>query len=145
MKSAENEDAVSPVIATILLIALVVVLVAAVAAVVLPMVGDIGTVKSVSAAVTLNDAGTLPVVTVLGGADAETIEKLSVYVSGTRDAVISVQSPLVGKPYSSKLSGLGAVGMQTVSVAAEFADGTLQTLYTGELVFQGSAVASLAE
>jgi hypothetical protein len=109
------------------------------------MAGNIGTVKSVSAVVTLNDAGTLPVVTVVGGTDAESVEKITVYVSGTKDAVISVSNPLVGKPYSSKLSGLGAVGKQTVSIVADFDDGTVQTLYTGSLVFKGSAVSSLAE
>ena len=140
-----SDDAVSPVVATILLVAIVVVLAAVISATVIPMAGNIGTVKSVSAVVTLNDAGTLPVVTVVGGTDAESVEKITVYVSGTKDAVISVSSPLVGKPYSSKLSGLGAVGKQTVSIVADFDDGTVQTLYTGSLVFKGSAVSSLAE
>ncbi len=140
-----SDDAVSPVVATILLVAIVVVLAAVISATVIPMAGNIGTVKSVSAVVTLNDAGTLPVVTVVCGTDAEYVEKITVYVSGTKDAVISVSNPLVGKPYSSKLSGLGAVGKQTVSIVADFDDGTVQTLYTGSLVFKGSAVSSLAE
>ena len=126
-----SDDAVSPVVATILLVAIVVVLAAVISATVIPMAGNIGTVKSVSAVVTLNDAGTLPVVTVVGGTDAESVEKLTVYVSGTKDAVISVSNPLVGK--------------QTVSIVASFDDGTVQTLYTGSLVFKGSAVSSLAE
>ena len=137
-----SDDAVSPVVATILLVAIVVVLAAVVASTVIPMAGNIGTVKSVSAVVTLNDAGTLPVVTVVGGADAEYVEKLTVYVSGTEEAVISVSNPLVGKPYTSDLesnskSGLGAVGRQTVSIVASFDDGTVQTLYTGTFVFKG--------
>jgi len=133
-----SDDAVSPVVATILLVAIVVVLAAVVASTVIPMAGNIGTVKSVSAVVTLNDAGTLPVVTVVGGADAEYVEELTVYVSGTEEAVISVPNPLVGKPYTSdpKFS-LGAVGRQTVSIAASFDDGTVQTLYTGTFVFKG--------
>ena len=140
-----SDDAVSPVVATILLVAIVVVLAAVISATVIPMAGNIGTVKSVSAVVTLNDAGTLPVVTVVGGTDAESVEKITVYVSGTKDAVISVSNPLVGKPYSSKLSGLGAVGKQTVSIVADFDDGTVQTLYTGSLVFKGSPNPDLAE
>ena len=140
-----KDDAVSPIIATILLVAVVVVLVAVISATVLPMAGNIQTVKSASAVVTLNDAGTLPVVTLVGGADAGSMDRLTVYVSGTRDAVISAVNPVVGKPYSSKLPGLGAVGKQTVSIVGTFDDGTVQTLYTGTLVFQGAAVSSLAE
>ena len=140
-----NDDAVSPIIATILLVAVVVVLVAVISATVLPMAGNIQTVKSASAVVTLNDAGTLPVATLVGGADAGSMDRLTVYVSGTRDAVISAVNPVVGKPYSSKLPGLGAVGKQTVSIVGTFDDGTVQTLYTGTLVFQGAAVSSLAE
>ena len=141
----KSDDAVSPIVATILLVGIVVVLAAVISATVIPLAGNIGTVKSVSAVVTLNDAGTLPVITLAGGTDAEFVEELIVYVSGTKDAVISVQNPLVGKPYESKLSGLGAVGKQTVSIVANFDDGTVQTLYTGTLVFKGSAVSSLAE
>ena len=140
-----SDDGVSPVVATILLVAIVVVLAAVVASTVIPMAGNIGTVKSVSAVVTLNDAGTLPVVTVVGGADAEYVEKLTVYVSGTKDAVISEPNPLVGKPYTSDLQGLGAVGRQAVSIVASFDDGTVQTLYTGTFVFKGSPNPDLAE
>ena len=140
-----KDDAVSPIIATILLVAVVVVLVAVISATVLPLAGNIQTVKSASAVVTLNDAGTLPVATLVGGADAGSMDRLTVYVSGTRDAVISAVNPVVGKPYSSKLPGLGAVGKQTVSIVGTFDDGTVQTLYTGTLVFQGAAVSSLAE
>ena len=140
-----KDDAVSPIIATILLVAVVVVLVAVISATVLPMAGNIQTVKSASAVVTLNDAGTLPVATLVGGADAGSMDRLTVYVSGTRDAVISAVNPVVGKPYSSKLPGLGAVGKQTVSIVGTFDDGTVHTLYTGTLIFQGAAVSSLAE
>ena len=90
-----SDDAVSPVVATILLVAIVVVLAAVISATVIPMAGNIGTVKSVSAVVTLNDAGTLPVVTVVGGTDAESVEKLTVYVSGTKDAVTLCQTRLL--------------------------------------------------
>ncbi|MBE6506892.1 MAG: type IV pilin [Methanocorpusculum parvum] len=140
-----EDDAVSPVIATLLLVAVVVVLVSMISAVIFPMAGNLDLGKSASAVVRLNDAGTLPVVSVMGGKDAERVTFLTVYVSGTRDAVISAENPLVGKPYSSKLSGLGAVGRQTVSVVAAFDDGSVQTLYTGTLVFQGTPVPSLAE
>lgn len=140
----ENDFAVSPVIATILLVAIVVILVAAVAVVILPMVDNIDVGKSVSVAVKLNDDGTLPVVTLIGGKDAESMTHLTVYVSGTKDPVISVENPKVGKPYLSS-SGLGAVDKQTVSVVGTFDNTNNQTIYTGSFVFKGTAQVALAE
>ena len=131
-----KDDAVSPVIATILLVAVVVVLVAVIAAAVLPMAGDLGTVKSVSVTVGLNADGTLPVVTVIGGDDAGMLTNLTVYVSETDEAVIVADTPKVGIPYSSKLSKLNQSGEQTVNVVGKFSDSTTQTLYTGTLVFR---------
>ena len=131
-----KDDAVSPVIATILLVAVVVVLVAVIAAAVLPMAGDLGTVKSVSVTVGLNADGTLPVVTVIGGADAGMLTNLTVYVSETDEAVIVEDNPKVGILYSSKLSKLDYAGQQTVNVVGTFSDSTTQTLYTGTLVFR---------
>ena len=133
-----KDDAVSPVIATILLVAVVVVLVAVIAAAVLPMAGDLGTVKSVSVTVGLNADGTLPVVTVIGGADAGMLTNLTVYVSGVSDAVIDETKPIVvGKPYSPTTTGLDITdGQHTVNVVGTFSDSTTQTLYTGTLVFR---------
>ena len=131
-----KDDAVSPVVATILLVAVVVVLVAVISAAVLPMAGDLGTVKSVSVTVGLNADGTLPVVTVIGGDDAGMLTNLTVYVSETDEAVIVEDNPKVGIPYSSKLSKLDYAGQQTVNVVGKFSDSTTQTLYTGTLVFR---------
>lgn len=133
-----KDDAVSPVIATILLVAVVVVLVAVIAAAVLPMAGDLGSVKSVSVTVRLNSDGTLPVVTVIGGDDAGMLTNLTVYVSGLSDSVIDETKPIViGKPYSPTTTGLNIPeGQQTVNVVGEFSDSTVQTLYTGTLVFK---------
>ena len=131
-----KDDAVSPVVATILLVAVVVVLVAVISAAVLPMAGDLGTVKSVSVTVGLNADGTLPVVTVIGGDDAGMLTNLTVYVSETDEAVIVEDNPKVGILYSSKLSKLDYAGQQTVNVVGNFSDSTTQTLYTGTLVFR---------
>ena len=130
-----KDDAVSPVVATILLVAVVVVLVAVIAAAVLPMAGDLGTVKSVSVTVGLNDKGTLPVVTVIGGDDAGMLTNLTVYVSGYDGVVLDTEKPVVGKPYTATVN-LAKKGAQTVNVVGEFSDSTTQTLYTGTLVFR---------
>lgn len=132
-----KDDGVSPVIATILLVAVVVVLVAVIAAAVLPMAGDLGTVKSASVTVTLNAGGTLPVVTVIGGDDAGQISNLTVYVSNSSGSGFTVSSPKIGMPYTPSESELNpSAGQQTVNVVAEFFDNTVQTLYTGTLVFK---------
>ncbi len=129
----KSDDAVSPVIATILLVAIVVVLVAVIAATVLPMAGNIESMKSVSVTVSANGANTHPIVTIIGGKDATTLTNLMVYVSNTTDAVLSQSSPIVGKPYSAEAPDKD--GLQTVSVVGTFSDGTNQTLYTGSMVF----------
>ena len=136
-----KDDAVSPVVATILLVAVVVVLVAVISAAVLPMAGDLGTVKSVSVTVGLNADGTLPVVTVIGGDDAGMLTNLTVYVSGVSDAVIDEIEPVIGKPYIVvKKVGENLIdipsGQHIVNVVGKFSDSTTQTLYTGTLVFR---------
>ena len=134
VKKPGTDDAVSPVIATILLVAVVVILVAVISAAVLPMAGNLGTVKSASVTVTLNEAGTLPVVTLIGGNDAGSLRNLTVYVSET--VAISKENPKVGIPYSPN-GGVSAFhNSQTVNVVGEFNDSTVQTLYTGTLVFK---------
>ena len=130
-----KDDAVSPVVATILLVAVVVVLVAVISAAVLPMAGDLGTVKSVSVTVGLNADGTLPVVTVIGGDDAEMLTNLTVYVSGYDGVVLDTEKPVVGKPYTATVN-LDKKGAQTVNIVGKFSDSTTQTLYTGTLVFR---------
>ena len=130
-----KDDAVSPVIATILLVAVVVVLVAVISAAVLPMAGDLGTVKSVSVTVGLNADGTLPVVTVIGGDEAGMLTNLTVYVSETDAAVLDMGKPVVGKPYTATVN-LDKKGAQTVNIVGKFSDSTTQTLYTGTLVFR---------
>lgn len=136
-----KDDAVSPVVATILLVAVVVVLVAVISAAVLPMAGDLGTVKSVSVTVGLNADGTLPVVTVIGGDDAGMLTNLTVYVSDVSDAVIDEIEPVIGKPYNVvKKVGENLIdipsGQHIVNVVGKFSDSTTQTLYTGTLVFR---------
>ena len=135
VKKPGTDDAVSPVIATILLVAVVVILVAVISAAVLPMAGNLGTVKSASVTVTLNEAGTLPVVTLIGGSDAGSLRNLTVYVSGDSGNGFVIEHPVVGKPSVASVS-LTEKGSQTVNVVGEFNDSTVQTLYTGTLVFK---------
>ena len=135
VKKSGTDDAVSPVIATILLVAVVVILVAVISAAVLPMAGNLGTVKSASVTVTLNEAGTLPVVTLIGGSDAGSLRNLTVYVSGDSSNGFVIEHPVVGKPSVASVS-LTEKGSQTVNVVGEFNDSTVQTLYTGTLVFK---------
>lgn len=131
-----KDDAVSPVIATILLVAVVVVLVAVITAAVLPMAENLGTVKSVSVTVDLTADGKLPVVTLLGGNDVSLLTNLTVYVSDISDAVISQSKPVVGMPYTADKGITISSGPHTVNVVGEFSDNTVQTLYTGTLVFK---------
>ena len=135
VKKSGTDDAVSPVIATILLVAVVVILVAVISAAVLPMAGNLGTVKSASVTVTLNEAGTLPVVTLIGGSDAGSLRNLTVYVSGVSNTGFPITNPKVGMP-NTVGSGTVFTGSQTVNVVGEFNDSTVQTLYTGTLVFK---------
>ena len=135
VKKPGTDDAVSPVIATILLVAVVVILVAVISAAVLPMAGNLGTVKSASVTVTLNEAGTLPVVTLIGGSDAGSLRNLTVYVSGDCGNGFVIEHPVVGKPSVASVS-LTEKGSHTVNIVGEFNDSTVQTLYTGTLVFK---------
>ena len=135
VKKPGTDDAVSPVIATILLVAVVVILVAVISAAVLPMAGNLGTVKSASVTVMLNEAGTLPVVTLIGGSDAGSLRNLTVYVSGDSSNGFVIEHPVVGKMYKPDTDTISA-GTHTVNVVGEFNDSTVQTLYTGTLVFK---------
>ncbi|NLE28017.1 MAG: type IV pilin [Clostridiaceae bacterium] len=78
MKFRENEDAVSPVIGVILMVAITVILAAVIAAFVFGMGSNIGTTKTV--AVTVNQNGDDIILTYHGGADASTLNFLTITV-----------------------------------------------------------------
>ena len=78
MKFRENEDAVSPVIGVILMVAITVILAAVIAAFVFGMGSNIGTTKTV--AVTASQNGDDIILTYHGGADASTLNYLTITV-----------------------------------------------------------------
>jgi flagellin-like protein len=79
MKFRENEDAVSPVIGVILMVAITVILAAVIAAFVFGMGSNIGTTKTVAVTASQNDRNVI--VTYHGGADAATLDYLTVTVT----------------------------------------------------------------
>ncbi|WP_338094874.1 type IV pilin [Methanorbis furvi] len=133
MKSvAKKNDAVSPVIGTILLVAITVVLVAIVAAVVMGMVGGVGETKSVGVIVTpfSNTSQHGVIVTVSGGSDSGKINGMNVYLDGTNLGAVS-ETIVVGKPYEfGTTTDAGKSVSGTVTVSAKFLDNTTQVIYT---------------
>jgi len=129
----KKNDGVSPVIGTILLVAITVVLVAIISAVVMGMTNDIGSSKIVGVQVSdnLSDATSGILVTITGGANANAVTNLTVYNGST---MLHNQSAapmnVVGVPYAFK--GVSA-GLASISVVANFTDGTQQSVYTGSL------------
>ena len=134
MKSvAKKEDAVSPVIGTILLVAITVVLVAIVAAVVMGMVGNMSDQKDVGVIVQPGDKSVL--VTVSSGADANKLKNLSVFADAKQlsTGLNSTTTIDVGKPYN--FTGATS-GLAKITVSGEFTDNTTQVLYTGTVSIQ---------
>ncbi|HJK78837.1 MAG TPA: type IV pilin [Methanocorpusculum sp.] len=140
MKSvAKKDDAVSPVIGTILLVAITVVLVAIVAAVVMGMVGNMSETKNVGVIVTpySDDSEQGVIVTVSSGADANKINEMRAYLNGDDLKVgtteTKVEKPVVGVPYKFNVSTTkkDAPISGTVTVSATFQDNTTQVIYTG--------------
>lgn len=111
-----KDDAVSPVIGTILLVAITVVLVAIVAAVVMGMAGGISPAKVVGVTVTpFSDPDEFGVrLTITGGVDAASLKNLTI---GFRDDVRftlndiapdnRIGDPVIGQPYVLIVRGVG--------------------------------------
>ncbi|HOI62466.1 MAG TPA: type IV pilin N-terminal domain-containing protein [Methanoculleus sp.] len=89
MKFRENEDAVSPVIGVILMVAITVILAAVIAAFVFGMTGNVQTTKTV--AVTANQNSNNVVLTYHGGADAATLQYLTITVTKGSDTTSETQ------------------------------------------------------
>ncbi|MDU9376122.1 hypothetical protein McpSp1_07120 [Methanocorpusculaceae archaeon Sp1] len=136
MKSvAKKNDAVSPVIGTILLVAITVVLVAIVAAVVMGMVGGVGQSKTVGVTVVpgvnATDAGFT--FTLVGGADAGSLHNVSAYMSDAFEDV-SFDNPGVGKPYlvpRDVVEGGAVTG--TLTLTGTFNDGSKYVIYQSQV------------
>jgi flagellin-like protein len=130
--SMKKNDGVSPVIGTILLVAITVVLVAIISAVVMGMTGDIGSSKIVGIQVSDNQSNSNGIlVTITGGANAKDVSDITVYNGSVKltPTVTSLKMNAVGVPYAFTATK----GLATISVVANFTDGTQQSVYTGTL------------
>lgn len=114
MKFRENEEAVSPVIGVILMVAITVILAAVIAAFVFGMGSNVGTTKTV--AVTASQNGDDIILTYHGGADASTLDFLTITVksgeaptSPPTDATGTDKRTLIRKTLN-KEGTLGTVG-----------------------------------
>ncbi|HJK78838.1 MAG TPA: type IV pilin [Methanocorpusculum sp.] len=152
MKSvAKKDDAVSPVIGTILLVAITVVLVAIVAAVVMGMVGNMSETKNVGVVVDpfSNDTHQGVIVTLSSGADANKIDALYAYLDGKAFGVPTnskVSKPGVGVPYAFSNESNDQTSVSgTVTVSATFQDNTTQVIYTGKVTLPAKTTASKKE
>ena len=128
----KKNDGVSPVIGTILLVAITVVLVAIISAVVMGMTNDIGSSKIVGIQVSDNLSDTTGgiLVTITGGSNANDVTNLTVY-NGSTPLHNQSAAPMnvVGVPYAFTTGA----GLASISVVANFTDGTQQSVYTGSL------------
>jgi len=128
MKFRENDEAVSPVIGTILMVAITVILAAVIAAFVFGMAGNVQTTKTVAA--TATQQGNNITVTYQGGADHQSVENLTVIVTAS-DTGESFNETSDGKPQVGRswtFVGNGTPGRDHVVVVAEFTDGTSQVV-----------------
>ncbi len=155
MSTTRKDDAVSPVIGTILLVAITVVLVAIVAAVVMGMAGGVQNTKDVGVKVTPVIGSTdhsVATVTFTGGRDVvNLVGKVSMYEVDKQGVIAETTEDkdfVVGKPYKliadSTTTGEGAsatttyagiTGSVKVNVVGTFTDGSSAVLYTGTINF----------
>jgi len=138
----KNDNAVSPVIGTILLVAIVVILAAIIAAVVMPMVNGSTTSSTIGVQVTGSNEG--KITAVFTGGDTARIIKVVAFgpvgdgVNGIElDGIDQPSSIVVGKAY--KVTGDTAIGepgkTSVIKLVAYFPDGTQQILFQGDVVF----------
>jgi flagellin-like protein len=116
----KNEDAVSPVIGTILMVAVTVILAAIVAAFVFGMVSDVKSTKVV--AVTASHQGSNLILTNMGGQDVAKVTQFNATYNGTE--VTNVPGLGVG---STAKTNVGT-GNAHLIVVAEFNDGSQQVV-----------------
>ena len=143
MKFRENEDAVSPVIGVILMVAITVILAAVIAAFVFGMGSNIGTTKTVAVTASQNDKDVI--LTYHGGADAATLQYLTITVTSgdtkqdhsshlwyksatekvTSAAPTTGQNPeILPVGTTTTISGVGSAKQDHVVVTGHFADGS---------------------
>ncbi len=139
MKSVvKKDDAVSPVIGTILLVAITVVLVAIVAAVVMGMVGGQQTAKDVGFTVAGNNTGLI--LTPYGGKDLNLLTEVIGY-NATSGVIVTgngvVSGLMIGVPEfivwnSTTVPSVG--NSHSINLVGTFSDGTTSVIYKGTIV-----------
>ena len=135
MKSVvKKDDAVSPVIGTILLVAITVVLVAIVAAVVMGMTSGVQSSKDVGVTVSpVNDSSTS--VVFYGGKDVPNLKGLKlVNLSDSSKIAENSGNYSIGLSYILS-TGTNFNGSTSVNLIGNFTDGTEAVIYTGTINF----------
>jgi len=127
MNFRENEDAVSPVIGVILMVAITVILAAVIAAFVFGMTGSVQTTKTVAVTAHVNDEKYL-VVTFQGGADAGSVQNLTLMINGNETATLGNETvpPKIGASNNSTEKIIP--GDCHAVVVATFKDGSSQVV-----------------
>ena len=146
----KRDEAVSPVIGTILLVAITVVLVAIVAAVVMGMVGGIGQSKDVGIIINpyvngSSDGGYT--LTMMSGKDTTSLTNVTSFMVTGEETYEQDATPTgngqitegaIGKTYYVKMAS-GAVGKSgQLTITGTFADGTQAVIYQGTITIPAS-------
>lgn len=132
MKIIKNDEAVSPVIGVILMVAITVILAAVIAAFVFGMAGSTGSSKNVGLIVQVNQTDADFRVTVQGGTDLPTLEKLE-YTLGAGNNTYAQFTPStagykveVGNSY---ILGAATTSNIKLTIRGSFSDGASQVLF----------------
>ena len=131
----KNDDAVSPVIGTILMVALVVILAAVIGALVFGLAGNLQKTKIV--AVTASSAADWITITYDGGQDASQVSNLSLFFDGTLVGETDA-TPAVGDSWP--VTGVPA-GPHHISVVGKFKDGSEQVVLDKN-IYSGSSTST---
>ncbi|MDV0442455.1 archaellin/type IV pilin N-terminal domain-containing protein [Methanorbis furvi] len=141
----QNEDAVSPTIATILLIAIAVVLVVIVTGVVMGAIGGEQEDTKFVEIYMVPSGENAFLLTVMGGYDADTLVSLNAYITGvTFEDNGFINNTQVGIPYLLKVSGSSTNGNALFTLVGTFEDGTVQMLYQRMVTVRGSGGVPIA-
>ena len=132
MKIIKNDEAVSPVIGVILMVAITVILAAVIAAFVFGMAGSTQSTKTVGMTLTTNS--TWLTITLTGGTDLPTVDKLQLSVDGISYGDIKQGSADPATPYKvgqiiTNQSPVTNYDGKRVMIVGKFKDGSTQILY----------------
>ena len=127
MNFKQNEEAVSPVIGVILMVAITVILAAVIAAFVFGMTDSVQTTKTVAVTAHVDDSKFL-VVTFQGGADAGSVQNLTLMINSVENATLGSATvpPKIGASNDSTTKI--TPGDCHAVVVATFKDGSSQVI-----------------